>query len=168
MRKTSIVTISEQNRDFNKSFLVTEMPALKAEKWAARALLALSRSGIDVPEELQAMGFIGLAIFGLKFISGISFGELEPLMDEMMGCVQIAPNPRDPSVVRPLLLRGTEGDDIEEVATLAILRTEVISIHVGFTSRGALLSFLRGIGETASAASQNTSTSPGSSETSSP
>ena len=42
-RKTKIVTIAAEGRDYGKSYLLTEMPALKAEKWATRAMMALIR-----------------------------------------------------------------------------------------------------------------------------
>jgi hypothetical protein len=37
------------DRDKGKRFKITEMPAMKAEKWAARFFLALAKSGIDIP-----------------------------------------------------------------------------------------------------------------------
>ena len=65
-------------------------------------------------------------------------GYAEPLMDEMFRCIQIQPDPRKPEVVRPLIDNGTEGDDIEEVATRLRLRSEVINLHTGFSMSDAL------------------------------
>src|SRR5512147_2710546 len=112
MRKTKTVTVNAQNRDNGKSFLLTEMPALKAEKWAARAFLALAKSGIELPDSATSNGMAGFASVGFEAIGRLDWADAEPLLDEMMTCVQISPSP---GVVRPLV----EGaDDIEEVTTL--------------------------------------------------
>lgn len=133
MRKTQIVAIGpEGGRDAGKSFLLTEMAARPAEKWATRAFLALSRAGIDIPEDIAQQGIAGLAIVGFKMLGGMSFQDAEPLLDEMMACVQFLPNPATLQP-RPLVDNGTEGDDIEEVQTRIRLRAEVFTLHTGFT-----------------------------------
>ena len=43
-RKVEYITIDQEGRDQGKTFKITEMPALKAEKWATRAFLALAAS----------------------------------------------------------------------------------------------------------------------------
>ena len=43
------VPAAEGNRDAGKRFLIVEMPATKAEKWAMRAILALMRGNVDLP-----------------------------------------------------------------------------------------------------------------------
>ncbi|MCI0152402.1 hypothetical protein KNO81_42165 [Paraburkholderia sediminicola] len=57
----------------------------------------------------------------------IDFHDAELLLDEMMGCVSIQPNPADPKIVRGLI-----PDDIEEVNTRVLLRREVFRLHTGF------------------------------------
>jgi hypothetical protein len=136
MRRTAEVTISSEdpnNRDAGKTFLLTEMSAAKAEKWAARALLALTNAGIEVPEELENAGIAAIAMMGVQALSGLSFNQAEPLMDEMFECIQI----KEPAITRRL----TE-DDIEEISTRLFLRGEVLSLHLGF-SLAARLSVLR-------------------------
>jgi hypothetical protein len=132
-RKTKVVVITgdEDNRDLHKRFLLTEMPASQAEKWAMRAFLALTRSGLEIPANIKEAGFAGLAIMGLQALSQISFQEAEPLMDEMFSCVQVMPDARNPQVVRPLL-----ESDIEEVTTRIHLRQEVLQLHVSFFKPG--------------------------------
>ena len=102
MRKTKTVTVHIKGRDEGKQFLLTEMPASRIEKWAARALLAVAHSGVEVPEEVTGAGMAALAVVGLRALSGVSFAEAEPLLDEMMGCVQIIPDPAHPAIVRRL------------------------------------------------------------------
>lgn len=128
-RKTAKIVIDEDGRDKGKVFLLTEMAASKAEKWATRALLLLSRSGIDFPEDMLGSGMAGLAIYGLRALPMLNFHEAEPLLDEMWECVQIVPDPSHPQVTRPLI-----EDDIEEVTTRIKLRTEIFNLHVSFST----------------------------------
>ena len=59
-RKTMDVLIDADNRDKGKLFFVEEMPASQAEEWATRALMAMMRSGIDIPENIQDAGLAGI------------------------------------------------------------------------------------------------------------
>jgi len=129
MRRTKDVSIDAEGRDKGKQFHITEMPASRAEDWAVRAFLALAKSGVEVPEDIQAMGFAGLAAFGLQALSGLTFEETKVLMDEMWQCVVYVPDPSKPSVTRALI-----EDDIEEVATRLKLRKEILSLHSDFFS----------------------------------
>lgn len=128
-RKTKEVTITTEGRDRGKVFIITEMPASRAEKWAARALLAITRSGVPMPEELRGAGMAAIAIVGLRAILSLSFDDAEPLLDEMMTCVQI----KMPALTRPIIDDGTEGEDIEEPETRLLLRSEVLELHTGFS-----------------------------------
>lgn len=136
-RKTKIVRISEEGRDKGKSFLITEMPAHQSEKWALRALNAIARSGQDIPPEVLRMGWGALAVVGLRSLLTMSFHEAEPLLDEMLDCVEFLPDPKKPDLVRPL-----DDEDIEEMKTRLFLRDEVWEVHTGF-SVAAFLSSLR-------------------------
>ena len=131
-RKVSTVTIgAEGNRDAGKVFQLTEMSAAQAESWAARMLLAIGRSGAQVPETLFSAGLAGLAKLGPSVLIGLAWSDLEPLLAEMMACVVIVPSPSQPAVTRKLL-----EDDIEEITTRLRLRTEVWKLHVGFSTAG--------------------------------
>lgn len=130
-RKTSIVTVAAAGRDKGKQFLLTELPATRAEKWALRAFLALSKSGVEVPENIMAMGMAGIAMIGLKALPGLSFELAEPLLDEMMSCVVAIPDPKRPDITRPLI-----EDDTEEISTILMLRREVLALHVDFSTVG--------------------------------
>jgi hypothetical protein len=74
------------------------------------------------------MGIIGMLAVGIHRLAGASFADLEPLLDEMLTCVQIMPTPERPDVIRALM-----PDDIEEVKTLTTLRMEVFRLHTGFS-----------------------------------
>lgn len=128
-RKSITVEVTIEGRDKGKKFYLTEMSAVRAEKWATRALIALLNSGIQLSDDEASAGMAGLAQVAargaFKFSGGgISFADFEPLLDEMLECVQIA----EPKITRTL----TE-DDIEEVTTLLFLRSEVLQLHTGFS-----------------------------------
>lgn len=135
------VTIATPGRDAGKTYLIQEMPAYQGEKWAYRALLALSRGGIELPPGIFDAGFSGLAammpyflVIGLRSLHGAQWVELEPLMDEMMTCVQWCPPGNAP--LQPYMA-GAE-HQVSEIATLQKLRLEVLQLHVNFSIADAL------------------------------
>jgi hypothetical protein len=142
MRKELTLTIDTPGRDVNKTFYIREMSAIKAERWATRALLALLKSGIDIPEDIASAGIAGVAAMGIRAFGGINFADAEPLLAEMLACVLIVPD-----ISRPQVRRALIEDDIEEVATLLRLREEVLSLHLGF-SIGAYRSKLTAASQT--------------------
>lgn len=148
-RRSEEVTISLDGRDKGKTFHLTEMHAVPAEKWATRALLALSHSGLQIDENIADAGWSALAVVGLKMLGGVAFAEAEPLLDEMMAQVKIV----EQKITRPLTL-----DDIEEVSTLVYLRGEVLALHLGFPL-GAAISKLTALAPRPSS-SPDTETSP--------
>lgn len=132
-RKTRTVVIppapeGRENRDAGKRYLLTEMGALQAEKWGVRAILALGTSGIVVPQEFADAGIFGVALVGYQAFMGSSFAALEPLMDEMMACVDYLPSD---TVRMPFSQFGLSA--VEEVSTLLTLRQELMELHTGFT-----------------------------------
>jgi hypothetical protein len=143
-RKSEVVKVPEWGgRDAGKLFKVTEMASARGEKWAYRALLLLSGSGGRIPENLAGRGMEAIAIIGINiFLQGsIRFEELEPLLDEMMPCVEAVRDPRAPHVSTPLV----SDDDIEEVRTRAWLRSEVLRLHTGFSPADALFALILAI-----------------------
>ena len=132
MRKEKIVTIDTENRDKGKTFLLTEMPATQAFKWAARAFLALAKGGVDLPEGVESAGMAGLASVSLAALSGLAWEMAEPLLDELMTCVQI----KETAITRPL---DPNANDCEEIATIFTLHKEVLKLHVDFSKAAALL-----------------------------
>lgn len=129
-RRTMTYTVESEGRDAGKAFFITEMPASQAERWAIRALMAMASSGSDVPESAFNQGMAGVAEMAphaIRALSSVPFDVAEPLLEEMMGCVQIMPNPDKPSIKR-----GDIAGDIEEVRTYFELRKAVFLLHVGF------------------------------------
>lgn len=126
MKKFGKVTITKEGRDKGKAFLLTEMPAMQAERWALRLLLALAKAGIEVPEG-EGMAALAQTSFSPLIFGKIDLKEAEVLLAEMMDCVEIIPDPK------ANLARKLYPDEIEEVATLFKIRMEVIALHTGFS-----------------------------------
>ena len=125
MRRTEIVEIAE-GRDAAKKYQITEMSAESAEWWAFRALQAIA--GADAELNLQAP-LADMAAQGIKALAKVHPDQAKPLLDEMMGCVQIlVPATQKP---RPLL-----DGDIEDVKTRFMLRKAVVELHLGFSTGG--------------------------------
>lgn len=139
MRRKIKHAIITPGRDRGKVFEIREMPADQGERWALRMLLALSRGGIEVPEGMFAGGWAGLAnmwpyllVIGLRSMHGAQWVEIEPLLDEMMGCVQWCP----PGNAPPQPIFAGEDSQIEEVVTRIELRKAAIELHLGFSLAG--------------------------------
>ena len=130
MRKELFVTIVDEGRDQGKVYKITEAHAVQADKWGIRAMLALNRNGAQIPDEIMKLGLIGVLVVGVHKLKGVLWKDLEPLIDEMMSCVEVVPTPSQRNVVRKLFI---DPNDIEEVATLSTLRMEVFKLHVDFS-----------------------------------
>lgn len=125
-RQTTTYTVTDEGRDNGKTFLLTEMPSSQAEAWAIRTLLALAKSGVDIPDS-ENLSLAKMAEVGFKAISGLNWDVAKPLLDEMFSCIRIIPDISKPHVVRDLIEQ-----DIEEVKTRMMLRIEVWKLHTDF------------------------------------
>lgn len=134
-RKQITVVISAEGRDRDKVFQITEKPARQVEDWAIRAFMGMARSGAEIPEDVKDAGFAGLITMGLKAIAGMHYADAKPLLDEMISCVKIIPDPANQNIIRALI-----DEDIEEVATFLQLRKEVFELHANFSAIVARLS----------------------------
>jgi hypothetical protein len=155
--KTKDVTITAEGRDKGRTYRLTEMPALKAERWARRAVMAMSRQELDIRSEIAALGMWGFVLGGMQALAAGDVDAVDQLMDEMLPQIQII----EERAVRPILAEG----DVWEVMTYKTLRQELIELHLSFTLAD-LVSILRASAQN-QADLQNTSTSQTSSETSS-
>ena len=117
-----------EGRDKDKVYHITEMPSEAGEKWAFRALLALQNAGVQIPPELLGSGMAGIAYSSAQQFIGLQYREFEDLMDQMMTCVTFKPSS---NVERELI-----PDDIEEILTRVWLKTEILTLHTGFSIPG--------------------------------
>ncbi|PIT38694.1 hypothetical protein [Snodgrassella alvi] len=127
-RKTKDITI-ESGRDAGKSFRITEMPILQADKWAQRALFAIARAGVDTSSINMNGGMLEMARLALDVVGKIDPEVGGDLLDELLSCVQIIPTG---GVPRSLVMDS----DIEDIKTLFVLRKEVLALHIDFLKNG--------------------------------
>ena len=151
MRKTIEVRISDPGRDKDKMFLIEEMSAYEAEKWAWKVGMALGSAGVDVGE-VSGMSFQQLAAIGLNALFHINSEESWALGEQLMSCVYMLPNPSNLEIRRRLTI-----DDIEEPRTRLHLKWEVFKLHTGFSLGGGPST---SISETSRNDASNTQTSP--------
>jgi hypothetical protein len=126
-RKELNFLVTEDNRDKGSRFVIKEMPAWQAEEWATRALLALAKSGVELPGDVSSMGLEAIAALGFRMLADLRWEELKPLLDEMMTCVFWQGDAAHPDILRPLMQ-----DDVQEVATRLKLRKMVFDLHTDF------------------------------------
>jgi hypothetical protein len=133
-RKQLKYTVSDAGRDQGKVFLITEMSARRGHQWATRVLFGIMNAGLEIPDNVLNAGFAGIAAIGVKALGKLPVSVAEPLLDELMTCVQIIPNPANPDIVRNLV-----DDDTEEILTIFKLQKEVLALHVDFSTTVANL-----------------------------
>lgn len=131
-RKVLKLKITAAGRDLGKTFVLTELPARAAHSWATRALFGVMNAGVEIPEDLAAAGMAGIASIGLKALGRVPAEVAEPLLDELLACVEVMPDP-----ARPEVTRGLIDDDLEEVKTIFTLQREVLKLHTDFFTSAA-------------------------------
>ena len=136
MRETKTVVVPElpncRNRDLGKTFVITEWPAARADRWIQRLGYAITGGGGSLPMDLRGIGWEGLMILGINTLlrGTIDPDIMVPIADELLECVKILPDPKQPNSVRDIV---EAADDIAEVQTRWWLRDQVVSVHVGFS-----------------------------------
>ena len=148
-RKTKTITL-EKGRDKGKSFLITEMPVTRADKWANTALLAMLRGGVDVGDvnfplivdtitskdddpKIDPMGgMLELARITIAGLGNVTETVGQELLDQLINdCAQVISSG---GVVRQML---SIDDEIEDLKTLWMLRKESLLLHIDFLADGS-------------------------------
>jgi len=141
---TKEVTIAEGS-DEGKTFVVSQMPLLRGDRWANRAALAIMRADIDL-SSLKGLGgaksgdFTGMLDIAeilsavLKALGGIEEHVAQELLDELLAVVKLKlPN----GATRPIIPPSEHADgDITSIATLWKLRIEAIKVNLDFLKAG--------------------------------
>ncbi|BET96538.1 hypothetical protein [Xenorhabdus taiwanensis] len=127
--KSKTITI-ESGRDAGKMFVITEMPIVKADDWAMRAMFTIANGGIDIGDIRPEMGMMGMAQVAIKALSSIRAEDGIPLLNELLDCVQIVPSGGNARAIE-------FNSDIRDVKTMFILRKEALAIHIDFLTQGA-------------------------------
>lgn len=140
-RKEKIVTITADGRDKGKVFHIRETPCDFFLRWSDRALIALANAGAKLPEGALEAGAAGLelslrsfVLVGLQAAAGLSWRDVEPLLDEMRPSVTYCP-PGWPKIPSQHIFAGEESQ-VEEVSTWYTLRFEWLQLHLGFLPAG--------------------------------
>ena len=147
-RKTKTLVI-DSGRDEGKSFLITEMPVTRADKWANTALLAMLRGGVDVgnvnfgliadtigvgdaPKIDPMGGMLELARITIAGLGNVTETVGQELLDQLINdCAQVISSG---GVVRQML---SVDDEIEDLKTLWMLRKESLLLHIDFLADGS-------------------------------
>lgn len=135
MRKTTTITITEDDNDFK--FILTQVSALQLQRWTAKAAVVLAASGLlDAPKD---SGFdlaqIGRAIMqkGFAFIGGIDAEKATGLIEELVCMCAVRA-----SGAANIQLTAQELSNIfYDVRSLLKLETEVLKLNFGFFLSGA-------------------------------
>ncbi len=140
MRRTEKLVIpgtrSEKlgERDNGKTFILTEMDAYSGQDWALRMILALARGGAPLPAGAFNSGWAGLASFAFEAMMGASYGDLKPLLDEMLGQAKYLHDPKHP----PQPIIAGQNCQVEEIATFLELHKALFKLHSGFTEAASI------------------------------
>jgi hypothetical protein len=131
MRKTERFPITSEGRDKGKIFILTEMPADQGERWAIRALLALTNTGAAIPEEALGAGMAGLAAVGIQALGLLNHAQVQPLLDELWPtCVRIIP-PNEKLMPQEII--SGINSQIQEVKTRFEIYRALLKLHTGFS-----------------------------------
>lgn len=131
-RKTETLTISDDGRDKGKTFVLTEMPAIQGDRWAAQALSLIIKAGQDLPTGAAEAGMAGLAAAPLTSLPVLQALQ-DPSLDAWWECVKYQHAPKHPLQT---IFQG-EACQIEEISTVSLLRMKVLEMHIGFFSQGS-------------------------------
>lgn len=132
-------------RDLDKKYVIGELSAREAEAWGGRMMEAITKSGYPIFDALNFTGgnMAALATVGLGVVVSAQWSLAGPLHAEII----------DRCVARLLPDNKTRGakidgrvdpigrlldEDIEEIQTLLLLRSEVFELHTGFSFAATL------------------------------
>ena len=143
MRKKITVNIEDGERQL--TFSITQMPALKLERFINKAAILLARAAgknfgetkfpplnalADVfkkKEEEEGTGVEKL----VTLLGGLDYDEVEPLYNELLSCCKLIPDTSTPGVTLDLNDSVIEGN-IESPLTLYKLRIEAAKLNFSF------------------------------------
>lgn len=126
MARKEIEIKIEEGRDAGKTFKITEMPVVQADKWVTRLLCLLGKSN----KEITDLAFTNGADF-LKALSKAEDKDLEPLLDELLECASFMKD----GVAVPM--KGNMVNSVvDDWRTLMRLKYETMVLILGFLDEG--------------------------------
>lgn len=138
------VRVPMDGADHGKEFVITRMSAMEADQWGRHCLQAAIASGADIPGLEEDAGLAGLAAVGVGIFGAMDPQRMDALIERLMRCVSVQPDPRNAAVRRPL-----DESDLEEIPTVGWLQKEAFALHVDFFKGvGPLFSLLSALLQT--------------------
>lgn len=105
------------------------MDAYTGQRWATRALFALVKSGMPMPENLMGGGMESFQKFGVRAFLYANYEDVAPLLDEMLAQATLQHgDARNP----PLAIAPGPNCVVEEIRTFLLLQKALINLHTGF------------------------------------
>src|SRR6266852_1817408 len=131
MRKeVDFVATYGRDAESHSKFKITEMSAIDAFDWGTKALLAMAKSGVEIPSDIISQGMAGVAVVIVRTVGGLEFISVKDLRQQLLDCVQIYVNP-DGNAIQTRKLVGQ--NDIQEPYTIYQLLIAVLELHLGFS-----------------------------------
>lgn len=121
----SVDIIIEAGRDKGKKFTITEMPAVKMDKWATKALIILGKTGNSF--NLAQIDLESL----LRSLSNADYEGVEPLLEELLSCATF-----EKDGVSMVMTSSIADGIVEDWTTLFRLRIEALKLNLGFFEQG--------------------------------
>lgn len=135
--------IETPGRDKGKLFILTEMDAIRGDRWATQASRLIADAVVAGAASEPPGGMAGLAVAAQPVLGQsaemtpaqvlealrISQALQDPSLDEWWGCVQFQPANRQ---LAPQTIIQGDGCQIEEIGTITQLRRDVLDLHLGF------------------------------------
>ncbi|MFT8892491.1 MAG: hypothetical protein ABF888_11695 [Acetobacter papayae] len=121
------LSVPMEGADHNKRFVITRMSAFEADRWGRHCLQAALGCGADLTGITPEDGLAGLAAAGLGLFGAMEPERMDSLLERLMRCVSVQPDPANPTLRRPL-----HESDIEEIPTVGWLQKEAFALHVDF------------------------------------
>lgn len=126
--KEIVFTVPEDGGDdAGKVFLITRMDAITGDKWGRHVIQAAIKSGAQIPQSAVKAGIAGIAGMALTIFGSIDPAEGDRLLDQLLDCVLIIPDPGTPAV-----RRKWHPGDFAEIQTVSLLHQEAFKLHTGF------------------------------------
>lgn len=151
-KEVVVVPTWQGSRDAGKTFMITEWPAARTERWALYMVLCVKGTTAQVPEMYEQMGMIGVARRGLNafLAADVDPARLADLLDELLECVTLIRDPRatDKTTGQQIATPIISPTDIMDVKTRYWLRSEVIRVHTNFSPADALWALAKAAMET--------------------
>lgn len=129
------LSVPMEGADHNKRFVITRMSAFEADRWGRHCLQAALGCGADLTGITPEDGLAGLAAAGIGLFGAMEPERMDSLLERLMRCVSVQPDPANPTLRRPL-----HESDIEEIPTVGWLQKEAFALHVDFSGASACCS----------------------------